>query len=160
MCKNMGIQKRLSKCHSRQTLFSGYEKLVDAFNLVGLPSTQWIGGSFISTLPDPNDIDLVNFCRVTDYDNLSAETRAMIKLVIQDKITAVHCHCDSYFVPVPENTTHTDDFLTIQAYWKKKLGHDKIGRPKGIVQRQIERPPVEEDATEEETEESVNATAA
>lgn len=139
----------------RQLLFSGDEALVDAFNLVGLPSKQWIGGSFISARPDPNDIDLVNFCRLADYKSLAQETPAMIRQFIQDKQTAAHFHCDSYFVPVPKDEAHAEDFPVILDLWTKKLGHDKIGRPKGIVLREVAH-----EANEANNKEAFHATAA
>jgi len=40
----------------------------------------------------------------------------------------------------------------ITDYWRNKLGHDKVGRPKGIVARQIE---IEQETIEEG--ESINA---
>jgi hypothetical protein len=123
---------------NRESMFTGYERLVSAIQLVGIPTSQWIGGSYVSTHPTPSDIDLVNYCDVVIYESLSAESKAMIKQYFLGKDTARHCFCDSYFVPAPpEDSPNKEDFLIIAAYWKKKLGYDRIGRSKGIISRLV-----------------------
>lgn len=123
----------------RAELFSGYERLISAFELIGLPTEQWIGGSFVSKAEEPDDIDVVHYCDAHAWQKLPAEIKAMIKLYIDGERTAKLCHCDSYFVPTPPKEHQlSNEFQTIINYWKKKLGHDDIGRPKGIISRLIE----------------------
>lgn len=129
----------------REHLFAGYQRLIEALRLVGLPAEQWIGGSFIAFWGSPNDIDLVNYCDVVAYEALSPEIKAMINRYFQGEETAKHCHCDSYFVPLPPPQHRlNDDFMIVRAYWEKLLGHDKTGRPKGIASIIIDLPyPIE-----------------
>ena len=123
----------------REKLFSGYEKLIAALELVGLPTEHWIGGSFVSKAETPGDIDIVNYCDVQAYEGLPPELMAMIKRYFQGEETAKHCHCDSYFVPMPPpEHRHKEEFLIVRAYWEKELGHDTEGRKKGIISRQVE----------------------
>lgn len=123
----------------REELFEGYERLVAALELIGIGAEQWIGGSFVSKTPHPEDIDLVNYCDAKAFQDLTPETKAMIARYFRGRKTAEHCHCDSYFVPSPPaGHAHSEDFKVVLAYWQKKLGHDKIGRPKGIVSRVVQ----------------------
>lgn len=139
----------------RQILFSGYEQLLEAMQIAGMPARQWIGGSFISAEPDPGDIDLVSYCTVADYERLLPETRALLKQYFLGKKTAAHCHCDSYFAVCPTDGKHSTDFETIERYWRRKLGHDRAARPKGIVLRELSPTTINED-----TEETTDASAA
>lgn len=136
----------------REKLFAGYETLISVLHLIGIASEQWIGGSFVSRKENPSDIDLVNFCDVDAWDELSTEVRAMARQYFRGDHTAAHCHCDSYMVPTPcPNHQHSDDFQIISNYWANLLGHDEIGRPKGIIARLVntEQPTVEETAMEQ-----------
>lgn len=123
----------------RARLFAGYERLIAALQLIGIPTEQWIGGSFVSRCHEPKDIDVVHYCDAQAWQGLTPETRALIKPYLDGERTAAHCHCDSYFVPAPPPEHQLSaDFQIVIAYWKKKLGHDEIGRPKGLISRLIE----------------------
>ena len=127
----------LSSDH-RSPMFAGYRRLIEALELLNLPTEQWIGGSFVSKHPSPNDIDLVNFCDVRAFESLPAELRAMIKRYFAGDETAKHCYCDSYFAPKPPPEHQlTQEFLQIQDYWASKLGSDEIGRDKGMIRCEI-----------------------
>lgn len=130
---------------TRRSLFAGYLRLVEALQLMELPTEQWIGGSFISGFENPKDIDLVNFCDASAYQALPVELKAMIQRYFKGEETAAHCGCDSYFVPQasPDHPRYAD-FAELQRYWMGKLGSGPEGIPKGIVQCQISLPePVE-----------------
>lgn len=136
----------------REKLFAGYEKLISALQLIGVASEQWIGGSFVSREEHPSDIDLVNFCDVHTWEQLSVEVRAMVGQYFRGDHTAAHCHCDSYMVPTPPlSHQHCDDFQIIRNYWETLLGHDEIGQPKGIIARLVntDHPTVEQTAMEQ-----------
>lgn len=126
-------------CGDRVRLFEGYEKLVAALQLVGLPAEQWIGGSFVSNEDGPQGIDLVNYCDVYVYESLPSALKAIINQYFQGNTTAKHCHCDSYFVPLPPKEHHLNaDFMILRNYWEKELGHDHKGQRKGIILRHVE----------------------
>lgn len=57
----------------------GYERLIEALMLVGLPAEQWIGGSFVSSKVGPCDLDLVGFCTINAFEALAPELRTLIK---------------------------------------------------------------------------------
>jgi len=123
----------------RKVLFSGYERLIEALTLAGINTEQWIGGSFVSRTDAPNDIDLINLCSVEAFEKLSPEVQAMVSQYFKGEQTAKHCHCDSYFAPAaPVGHPLDGDFAIIHNYWKKKLGHDREGYPKGIIARFVE----------------------
>lgn len=124
---------------SRRDLFAGYERLIEALKIAELPAEQWIGGSFVSLVMTPHDIDMVNYCDAKVYESLSAEVRAMLKQYFLGRETAKHCHCDSHFAVLPPAThRHLEDFKIVQAYWEKTLGHDRTGMPKGIIERYVD----------------------
>lgn len=123
---------------TRDDIFKGYERLIEALTLVGLQAEQWIGGSFISSKAGPDDLDLVSFCHVNAFEALAPELRTLIKAYFKGEETARHCHCDSYFVPVPPSDHQLNaDFMLVRSYWEGLLGHDDYGRPKGIVARTV-----------------------
>lgn len=123
---------------TREDIFEGYERLIEALMLVGLPAEQWIGGSFVSSKVGPCDLDLVSFCTINAFEALSPELRTLIKAYFKGDETARHCHCDSYFVPAPPAGHQLNaDFLLVRSYWESLLGHDDYGRPKGIVARTV-----------------------
>lgn len=122
----------------REQLFRGYERLSEAIELMGISTRQWIGGSFISHKPNPADVDLVNFCDVAQFESLPPEMKAMINMYFEGMETAKHCHCDSYYAPLPpEEHLHKADFQEIERYWKDLLGHDRAKTPKGIIETLI-----------------------
>lgn len=123
---------------TREDIFKGYERLIEALVLVGLPAEQWIGGNFVSSKAGPDDLDLVSFCDVDAFEALAPELRALIKAYFNGQETARHCHCDSYFVPSPPAGHRLNaDFMLVCSYWERSLGHDNYGRPKGIVARSV-----------------------
>ncbi len=135
------FKKGRHKSTHREKLFHGYLKLREALLLMGIPTEQWIGGSYATWKPQPKDIDVVNFCDARAYESLPAELQAMINRYFMGPDTAAHCDCDSYLVSkaAPDHPC-SGDYLIRFNYWKKLLGHDRQGRPKGLIGITIEGP--------------------
>lgn len=128
-------------CAHRQKQFRGYLKLREALVLMGIPTEQWIGGSYATWKPEPGDIDIVNFCDAHAYEGLPSALQAMLNRYFMGRDTAAHCDCDSYLVSKgPPDHPCNGDYLIRFAYWKKLLGHDRQGRPKGLIGITIEPP--------------------
>ena len=130
------------KCPHREKMFHGYLKLHGALMLLGIATEQWIGGSYATWKVKPQDIDVVNFCDAHAYEALPHELRAMINQYFRGPDTAARCDCDSYLVSKgPPDHPCSADYLIKFNYWKKLFGHDRQGRPKGLIGVTIDPPP-------------------
>ncbi|HRQ59176.1 MAG TPA: hypothetical protein PLN31_17310 [Azoarcus taiwanensis] len=133
----------------RAKMFDGYLKLHAALVALSVPTEQWIGGSFASGDPAPNDIDVVNFCDVRTFESLPAELRAMLKPYLDGENTARHCHCDSHMVAKgPPTHPCNAEYLKMHNFWHKRLAYDKEQKPRGIIGVFIEATQPEEEATD------------
>ncbi len=133
----------------RAKMFNGYMKLREAISQMGIPTEQWVGGSYATSAEDPKDIDVVNFCDAHAFESLPAELRVLVRKYFRGRETVELCHCDSYFVSKgPPHHPCNDDYLIKFNYWKKLLGHDKRGVAKGLIGLTIElpHPPEQDDA--------------
>lgn len=130
-------------------LFSGYLRLHEALQMLGIPTEQWIGGPFVSRHPRPAVVDVVNFCDVHAFESLPAELRALVLNYLRGQESAAHCHCNSHLVAKgPPSHPCNAEYLRMFNFWHKLLGHDSAGRPKGIVGITIEPPPPPEEDDE------------
>ncbi len=126
----------------RATLFDGYMKLYAALELLGIPTEQWVGGPFVSHHPRPPAVDVVNFCDAHVFESLPTDLRALVLNYFNGQETAAHCHCDSHLVTKgPPDHPCNAEYLKMHNFWHRLLGHDHVGRPKGIVGITIEPPP-------------------
>lgn len=118
---------------TRLTISKNYEKyLADFKKEINIAFKNWIGGSFISTKMNPNDIDVVNIFQYTDEINKNVQ--ALIKFLNYGNSLESYM-VDGYFVPIyPINDPRyalTEDALN---YWSEWFGHDKENRPKTVIE--------------------------
>lgn len=126
---------------TRKRNFDGFIEFLDYFESTGvlaLISRMWLDGSFLTTKPNPNDIDLVvlfnpakgNILKINDFFNKAAKPVRIIGL---------NFHCDSYYSIDHEliPNTQIDDrnqFEYQNKYWLGQLGFDRNGKNKGIIE--------------------------
>lgn len=126
----------------REKLFSGYQRLHDALQLLSIPTEQWIGGPFVTREPRPITITVVNFCDAQIYEALPAELRALVLNYLRGEESMPHCHCESYLVVKgPPSHPCNADYLKMFNYWHKILSSDQRGDPMGMVGITIEPAP-------------------
>lgn len=126
------------------------ETLVDAFNdgkehreylysrlhvflehlaqLLGKPFKVWIDGSFLSTKPEPADVDLVVIAKAGYLNELGVQEKETIRRIFSTERQTVkqRFSCDVYLI--------LEGDAAREHYWLNLFGHDRDGRPKGIIE--------------------------
>lgn len=123
---------------SRTAIMAGYQQHRAAVVALGIPCTQLIDGSFVSSKADPGDIDLVGFMDADAVDALSLEDKTKLIALFSGPVTKANYKCDAYFVPsVPENHPMYQKLRTQRKYWMGEFGYDREDKAKGIVRINI-----------------------
>lgn len=95
---------------------------------------QWLGGSFVSAKPDPNDIDLVTVVDGPAYDELPRHRQLLIRPLIAGNYTEQIWRCDAYPVfSYPDGHPGRDAYKVAFDFWQEHFGHDREGRSRGFV---------------------------
>jgi hypothetical protein len=123
--------------NTRTKLFQQYLRYCqDLKNVLGkIDFVQWIDGSFVTSIHEPNDIDLVSFI---DYNIIEKNEIHLTNLKYPASIT--HYGLDAYIVIVyPENHTKFPYFLSDKLYWMDKFDKTRLNRagnkyPKGFLE--------------------------
>ncbi|MBA1146673.1 hypothetical protein H0Z60_06335 [Ectothiorhodospiraceae bacterium WFHF3C12] len=126
------------------------EMLVDAFNdgkehreylysrlhvflenlaqLIGRPFRVWIDGSFLSNKPEPADVDLVVIAEARCLNALGEQEKEALRQIFGTERQTVkqRFSCDVYLM--------LEGDADQERYWRNLFGHDRDGRPKGIVE--------------------------
>lgn len=118
----------------RETIFKGYKSLVSVLQNSNVLPEQWIGGTFVTTERNPNDVDIVSICCPNQVNLVPVELQDEFACMFQGERTAEINKCDSYIVlKGHEDHPKNEQFKTIYAYWENQFGHDKEGVKKGFV---------------------------
>jgi hypothetical protein len=97
-------------------------------------SEQWLGGSFASDKPDPNDLDLVMVIDGPTFDNLPRHRQLLIRPLVAGNYTEEIWRCDTYPVfAYPEGHPARDAYRVAFRRWTEHFGHDRDGNPRGFV---------------------------
>ena len=120
---------------SRTIIFSGYCRYQkELIQTARADVTQWVNGSWTTTKPDPNDMDLVN---LIPHDCLLDNT---LQSIYQKRLTSNNgssqtYNVDAYIVVILPETDPRYTVLTKEPleYWHKWWGHDRQDNPKGYI---------------------------
>lgn len=130
---------------SRTSLAAGLDQMRSAFSAARIPVEQWIGGSFASGEPHPEDLDVINIVAWADIVRARADTRT--RAAVDDTMirfnskaeTAQHCGCDArLMLAFPEGDPNHADYLKLLAFWYQRFGHDWLEEPRGIISTRLE----------------------
>ncbi|AXE20092.1 hypothetical protein DR864_21235 [Runella rosea] len=118
----------------RGKLFRHYTRyLNDIRDVLSNDFVQWIGGSFISTKSQPNDIDIVNLIKFDDNTELLIEKLLPFFLIggakdnycIDGHLLAIYSENDERYQSITE---------PVRRYWKDWLGKDRQDNARGFVE--------------------------
>lgn len=111
----------------RKVLVEKFKLLVSKLQGFGINFEIWIDGSFTTTNPKPNDIDLVFFAKQSGITNLPIEEqeRLWIFFNLQKTIIKRTYSCDIYL-------EFTED-IKQRSYWRGWFGFSEDEKPKGIA---------------------------
>jgi hypothetical protein len=111
---------------TRKQIWDGWQRHRQDVRALGLPFVTLVNGSFLTTKPDPGDVDIVLLFDGPASDRLSPKQRALFKALIEGKAVKKTHHCDAYGVPIyPFGVLGCIPFMRLLAYWTRCFGHDK-----------------------------------
>jgi hypothetical protein len=119
-----GSQRRLE-------LLTRFLSLTHLIRSLRLDSEAWIDGSFVTTKPDPDDLDVVFFFDRSQIDNLPSSERRTLDQLNNRSLMLVRYFCDVYYDPADDQARRD--------YWLNKFGLGYGGPSrKGIAVFRIE----------------------
>lgn len=119
---------------TRRVIFEWWRQHRAALLEVVPVSEQWLGGSFASSKPDPNDMDLVIVLDGPTYDDLPRQRQLLLLPLVAGNYTEEIWQCDTYPVlSYPEGHPGRDAYLVAFERWQEHFGHDRQGQPRGFV---------------------------
>lgn len=121
------------RSRTRGRLFAAMEQLIALLRNSGIAAEVWIDGSFVTRKPDPRDVDVVLFVDWSFAESGTPRQRTVIR-DLDDRTPVVPSGLDLFTVieyPVG-HPLHTPSAVP-RRYWALEFGHDRDGRPKGIL---------------------------
>jgi len=123
---------------TREELFRNYTRYInDLYNVLSVDFNQWVGGSFISTKSQPNDIDIVNLINFDNTTELLIEKLLPFFLIGGSKDNYL---VDGHLLAIYAENDERYQLITepVRKYWKDWLGKDKKNNARGFVELTIE----------------------
>ena len=69
----------------RNDLLIGFDSFLNEFKSLNIAAEVWIDGSFATEAPDPSDIDVVFYFKVTEIDNLDSDNKEKFKRLFTNR---------------------------------------------------------------------------
>lgn len=111
---------------SRPPIFDWWRRHRAALRTLVAVPRQWIGGSFVSAKPQPQDIDVCSFLDGPTVDALPEERKDLIRFMVSGKITESFWHVDSYpIVEYPVGSPHRQQYEKALQYWSTWWGSSR-----------------------------------
>jgi hypothetical protein len=109
----------------REYLINRFKVLIERFKETGLNAEVWIDGSFATTKPEPNDIDVIFFIDGNKANMLSSDKKNILIELNNRTYSQIRYKCDVFIVP--------NDDQNLRSYWRGWFGFSRNEVPKGIV---------------------------
>lgn len=102
--------------------------LEDLVQLIGTTFRVWVDGSLLSKKPEPADVDLVVIVQASHLNALGVQEKGALReiFVTEQQHVKQRYSCDVYLVMAGD--------VDQEQYWREFFGHDREGRPKGIIE--------------------------
>jgi hypothetical protein len=96
---------------------------------------HWLDGSYVTTKPDPGDLDIVVHLDGNEVEALAPTDVATLVPLVNGPATKSDWKCDSYPV-VHYDRGHPMHSIGVQMndHWLKFFGTDRSGNPKGMIE--------------------------
>ncbi len=123
------FEKTFSNNYHRSMLFQGYlDFILELKRWQPKKFVQWVNGSFTTTNPQPNDIDIVTFL---PFDLKFMQDEFYVGVKKNFRRRGLDCH----FVPVyPETHPMFFRFEQDKIQWFLTFSSDRNGTEKGLIQ--------------------------
>ena len=108
----------------------------DLLQILKCPWKQWLGGSYLTTIDSPNDIDLVNF---VDWHKTLGQQEQLLGSLFMASNSKQKYNIDAYFTVVyAADDERYASTIERTNYWQKWLGQNKHNKKsRGIVELKI-----------------------
>jgi hypothetical protein len=128
---------------TRATLLEDFALLFRSLHKAGIVGQIWLDGSFLTTKPNPGDIDFILVIETVFFDSSSASQQALIESFSDDDTI---CDTNVLYVFPPEQS----DNISQTDYWKSRFGSSADGTVlKGIVTLEIQEGGDSDDTTDD-----------
>jgi len=119
---------------TRRPLFDGWRVLCEAVETIVPIDAQWIGGSFVSTKPDPADIDLVSHFDGPTVDALAPASKMLLRGLVAGRPSRdLHGYDSFQVLAYPNGHPARAEYEYAAAYWERFFSHDRDGNSRGYV---------------------------
>jgi hypothetical protein len=117
---------------TRKDIFEKYLRYLNDFqNMVTTDFIQWIGGSFVTDVVNPNDID---FITIVNHRTVASKNQ-VIRAQFEGEIGFKNYDVDAYFIRTyPYGHDKFWIYEKDTVIWRNDFGTDRDNLPKGIVQ--------------------------
>ena len=109
----------------REYLIKRFNVLLERFKETGLEAEVWIDGSFATTKPEPNDIDVIFFIDGNKANALSPDKQKILIELSNRQYSQIRYQCDVFVIP--------NQNQELRSYWRGWFGFSREEVPKGIV---------------------------
>lgn len=113
----------------RKDLFQRLKILLDEFRKFNISLEYWINGSFVTSKPNPGDIDIVVFADAVEVCNLSQQVKTALRILQDPHDIRARYNCDVYFI--------AGAGIADIEYWTKTFSGKKKGPLKGIIKLKL-----------------------
>lgn len=108
----------LQPSNRRGPIFQWWRAHRAALDTVVTVHEQWIGGSFLSSKPEPDDIDLCSLVDGPSYDAQEPAKQFMADSLLAREATKEAWHCHSFPIAVyPQGSPGYAQMVAAKAYW-------------------------------------------
>jgi hypothetical protein len=110
----------------RRKLIERFKVYLNEFMAIGINAEVWVDGSFTTTKPDPDDIDIVFLFRKTDIDYLSGKKALLFESLFMDRDTIkTRYGIDVYFID-KDNASEIEQWIETYGFDTRKLNSKGI----------------------------------
>lgn len=121
----------------RQAIFDSWLRHRDSLRYVLSADRQWIDGSFVTSKPEPADIDVVTFVDADEYNALPPWRQALGLSLLLGHNNRDFWQVDSFAVPVVADADSPEygAYAGQVAYWEHQWSHTRTpGEEKGYLE--------------------------
>jgi hypothetical protein len=127
-CNSMELCTKFGTTDERRQILLGFFDLRDSLRQLGVTSGfQWLDGSFATTKPKPNDIDVVTFFQpIPPPSSPPASATALLPVITDRDATKVRFHVDHILVPLASKPDRLEDakrLIDEVRYWFGLFSH-------------------------------------
>ncbi|WP_437216652.1 DUF6932 family protein [Pectobacterium sp. LFLA-215] len=120
----------------RGMLYCNYIQLIEKFRTFtqqfGCFQEIWIDGSYTTSKPEPDDIDILVVCDAAKLDSLPQQFQQQVGMLLNRDFVKQNYNID-VLVLMKNHPNPSHDYDVWRSYWRGWFGFDREENPKGIM---------------------------